>query len=169
MPLLQDQLFVLFPNASQPHDYLIQDDGQGTGPYIKEWKVQAPQPTPEQLAAVTQQQVDAAKIAVDRSAAAQVALLSNSDEAMANRADAKLQWTAINDHAEILGYLMMKLGITRDQFVTDLTTRRTGITFEQVPTDPGLMFDELTRLAQSMIVKTLGQAIATGVGDPIKV
>lgn len=169
MPSLQDQLFVLFPNANQPHDYLIQDDGHGEGPYIKEWKLQAPQPTPEQLAAVTQQQVDAAKIAIDRSAAAQVALLSNSDEAMANRADAKLQWTAINDHAEILGYLMMKLGITRDQFVTDLTTRRTGITFEQVPTDPGLMFDELTRLAQSMIVKTLGQAIATGVGDPIKV
>jgi len=174
MPSLQDRIFVLQPTAQQPRDFLLQDDGRGQGPYLKEWNFQingvpVPQPTPEELAAVTQEQVDAARTAVARLAATQAALLSTEAADIANRTDARLQWTAINDHAEILGYLMMKLGITRDQFVTDLTTRRTGITFEQVPTDPGLMFDELTRLAQSMIVKTLGQAIATGVGDPIKV
>lgn len=169
MPSLQDQLFVLFPNAQQPHDYLLQDDGHGEGPYLKEWNLQAPQPTPEQLAAVTQEQVNAARMATIRSSAVLAAIGSTETSDTATRAAVKQLWTTLNDHAEIQGYIMSKLGITKDQFVTDITARRVGITFEQTPTDPGLMFDELTRLAQSMIVKTLGQAIATGVGDPIKV
>lgn len=173
MAAMSDAIFVLAPAAVPQMDFRINNAGSGD---VLTWlSNMIPQPSPEAIAAVTQEQVDAAKIAVDRSAAAQVALLSNSDEAMANRADAKLQWTAINDHAEILGMIMAKLGITKDQFVADITARRdawkaaVGHDFEQQPTDPGVMFDELTRLAQSLIVQALGAAIIGGVGDPIKV
>lgn len=180
MPSLQDRIFVLQPTAQQPRDFLLQDDGRGQGPYLKEWNFQingvpVPQPTPEELAAVTQEQVDAARTAVARLAATQAALLSTEAADIANRTDARLQWTAINDHAEILGYIMVKLGVTREQFVADITARRdawkaaVGHDFEQQPTDPGVMFDELTRLAQSLIVQALGAAIIGGVGDPIKV
>lgn len=169
MVAIQDALFVLFPSAIQPRDYLIQDDGLGEGPYIKQWNLQAPQPSPEAIAAVTQEQVDAAKITAARLAATQAALSSVEAADIANRTDAKLQWTAINDHAEVLGYIMAKLGITQEQFVADITVRRNGIKFEQDPTDPTVVYNQLTRLAQSKIVQSLGAAIVGGVGDPIKV
>lgn len=174
MPSLQDQLYVLFPNASQPGDYLLQDDGRGDGPYIKIWNLQAPQPTPDQLATITQQQVDVARMIAKRAAATQAALSSVEAADIASRTDAKLQWTTLNDHAEILGYIMDKLGINKDQFVADITKKRSdwitsGGKFEQEPTDPAVMYNELTRLAQSMIVQALGTAIIQGVGDPIKV
>lgn len=174
MPSLQDRIFVLFPDAQQPHDYLTQDDGRGEGPYVKEWHLRVPQPTPEQLAAVTQEQVDAATIAAARAAATQAALSSVEAADIANRTDAKLQWTTLNDHAEILGYIMDKLGINKDQFVADITKKRSdwiasGGKFEQEPTDPAVMYNKLTRLAQSMIVQALGNAIIQGVGDSTKV
>lgn len=179
VPALDDQIFVLCPTAQQPRDFLLNNKGLGEGPYIAEWNMQingvpVPQPTPEELAAVTQEQVDAARMAANRAVATQAALLSTQASDIANRTDAKLQWTAINDHAEAIGYIMAKLGITRDQFVADITARRdawkaaVGHDFEQVPTDPGVMFDEQTRLAQSLIVQTLGAAIIEGIGDPIK-
>lgn len=62
----------LFPNADPIHDYIIQDDG--SGPYIAQWNLPDPEPTPAELDAawadfeagqpardlLIQQQVDAA-------------------------------------------------------------------------------------------------------------
>lgn len=167
MAAMSDAIFVLAPAAVPQMDFRINNAGSGD---VLTWLSNTiPQPSPEAIAAVTQEQVDAARITVARLAATQAALSSVEAADIANRTDAKLQWTAINDHAEVLGYIMAKLGVTREQFVTDITARRNGIKFEQDPTDPAVIYNELTRLAQSMIVQALGAAIVGGVGDPIKV
>jgi len=168
MPSLQDRLFVLFPDAQQPHDYLTQDDGRGEGPYVKEWHLQVPQPTPEQLAAVTQEQVDAAKVAAARTAATHAAILSSTPEGVANRTDASMQWTELNNVKEVCRYLLDELKISREKFVADISTRREGVKFEQAPPDAGAMYDGLVRVPHSKIVGTLLSAISVGLGDPIK-
>jgi hypothetical protein len=42
-------LKVLFPNARQPFDFLVQDDGDG--PYLAQWNLPDPQPTEGELQA----------------------------------------------------------------------------------------------------------------------
>lgn len=60
MPTLSDALIVLFPAADPRSSWAIQDDGNG--PYIAAWHLPDPQPTPEQIAAVTDAQVAAARV-----------------------------------------------------------------------------------------------------------
>lgn len=60
MATLSDALIVLFPDAEPLTSYTIRDDGNG--PYIAEWNLPDPQPTPEQIAAVTDEQVAAARV-----------------------------------------------------------------------------------------------------------
>lgn len=56
MVALADAVFVLFPNAAPLVDYVVSD--AGSGPFISHWnEALGPQPTAEQLAAVTEQQV----------------------------------------------------------------------------------------------------------------
>lgn len=167
MVAMSDAIFVLAPAAVPQMDFRINNAGSGD---VLTWlSNMIPQPSPEAIAAVTQEQVDAAKIGAIRSAAIRAAITSTNTSDTATRAAVNELWTATNDHAEALGMLMTKLGITREQFIADITARRDGILFEQAPTDPGAIFDELKRLSQSKILAYLGEAIATGVGDPIKV
>lgn len=93
---LEDAIFVHCPTAVRPDDFLLHNKNLGDGPYILEWNfkvngVPVPQPTPEQLAAVTPEQVAEAKIAAARTAAAHAAIGSFTPEAAANRTDASMQ------------------------------------------------------------------------------
>ena len=69
MPTIHDAILVLYPTANEPVDYSVVNNGSDQ--QIAQWNVAAlgPQPTPAELAAVTQAQVDAAR-AVKRRAAA---------------------------------------------------------------------------------------------------
>jgi hypothetical protein len=68
MPTIHDALLVLYPAANEPVDYSVVNNGSDQ--QIVQWNAAlGPQPTPAELAAVTQAQVDAAK-AVKRRAAA---------------------------------------------------------------------------------------------------
>lgn len=170
---MSDAVYVLAPAAVPQVDFRINNAGSGD---VLTWLSNTiPQPTPEQLTAVTQEQVTAARMVAIRSAAIQAAIGSANTSDTATRAAVGELWTGMNDHAEILGYIVTDLmQVTRAKFVADITKKRSdwiaaGNKFEQEPTEPGLMFDELTRLAQSMIVRYLGEAIAGGAGDPIKV
>jgi hypothetical protein len=72
MVTMADAVHVLFPAAVNGVDFVVQDDGQG--PYLASWKAAlGAQPTADQLAAVTQVQVDA-QAAADQHGPAQVAL-----------------------------------------------------------------------------------------------
>ena len=63
-----DAIAVLYPNINMVRDFVLTDEGNG--PFISYWSESlGPQPTAEQLAAVTQEQVDAAKLAMVRLAA----------------------------------------------------------------------------------------------------
>jgi hypothetical protein len=63
----------LFRNAVNGVGYLLQDDSDGKGPYIKEWNLPDPQPTLEKLeaasiayeAAAVQKQADRQKLEND--------------------------------------------------------------------------------------------------------
>lgn len=57
---LAQQLAWLFPSAVPTVDYLVQDDTDGKGPYIKIWNLSAPQPSAAQLAAAQPPYVPAA-------------------------------------------------------------------------------------------------------------
>jgi len=68
MVTMDQALGVLVPDANPLRDYLIADNGSGQ--FISFWSADlGPQPTPAQLAAVTQAQVDAAMAAKRRAAA----------------------------------------------------------------------------------------------------
>lgn len=60
MPTLSDALTVLFPAADPRSAWDIRDDGDG--PYIAAWHLPDSQPTPGQIAAVTDAQVAAARV-----------------------------------------------------------------------------------------------------------
>ena len=60
MVSLSDALAYLHPSTINGVDYTLQDDG--TGAYIAAWHLDAPQPTTEELAAVTQEMVDGARL-----------------------------------------------------------------------------------------------------------
>ena len=53
---LSDALMVLFPQSRPQIDWVVTDDG--SGPQITRWSLSETQPTAEQLAAVTTEQVD---------------------------------------------------------------------------------------------------------------
>ena len=57
---LGDALEVLAPDARPQTDYEVRDDG--AGPYLAAWSLPAPQPTPEEIAAVTPEQVQAVRV-----------------------------------------------------------------------------------------------------------
>lgn len=169
---LEDAIFVLCPTAVQPTDFLLHNKNLGDGPYILEWNfkvngVPVPQPTPEQLAAVTPEQVAEARAAVTRGDAAHAALNSSTPEGIANRTDAGMQWTEINNIKESIRYLLDLMKVSRDQFVTDINARRQGVEFEQKPTEAGAMYDGFVRLSHSKIVGTLLSTIVAGGGDSI--
>lgn len=175
---LEDAIFFYHPTAQQPIDFLLHNKNLGEGPYILEWNfkvngVLVSQPTSEQLAAVTQEQVDALKLSIIQTEASKAALLSTNPVDMANRTDANLQWSRINDEAEITSYILDTIGINKDKFITDITNRRKaflaipGNKFEQTPTDPEVMYNQLVRLPQSYIVNIIIKAIQAGIGDPI--
>jgi hypothetical protein len=64
MVTLAEALEVLYPNARPLVDYVVRDDG--TGPRIADWSAAlGAQPTAEQLAAVTAEQVEAARRAAE--------------------------------------------------------------------------------------------------------
>ncbi len=67
MVSIPDAIECLFPFAISLRDYVVADDG--SGPRITAWNLPDPQPTPEQLAAVTDAQVNAAKAAKSRQSA----------------------------------------------------------------------------------------------------
>lgn len=83
MVILADAISVLFPAAVPLRDYTLVDDG--SGPRIAAWHLPDPQPTPEQLAAVTPEQVDAARKAVARDAALSGLLTRPDDTAVGVR------------------------------------------------------------------------------------
>lgn len=56
MVAMSDAISVLFPNSIPGIDWVVADDG--TGPRIARWTLSNLQPTSEQIAAVTQEQVD---------------------------------------------------------------------------------------------------------------
>lgn len=58
MVTMQEAIRYLFPSAVPGKDFLLTDTGGGA--YIDQWNLPDPQPTPEQLATVTQEQVKAA-------------------------------------------------------------------------------------------------------------
>ncbi len=58
---LDEEVKYLFPGAVNGKDYTLQDDSNGKGPYIKEWKWPTPKPTKGQLKAVETQAGEAAK------------------------------------------------------------------------------------------------------------
>ncbi len=60
---LEDEIKYLFPDAENGLEYTLQDDSNGKGPYIKEWRRQDRKPTKAELEAVT---VQATQAAVDR-------------------------------------------------------------------------------------------------------
>lgn len=168
-----DAIFVMHPTAEQPRDFLLQDNGHGDGAYLEYWNLQingvpVPQPTPEELAAVTPEQVAEAKVAAARTAAAHAAIGSITPEAGANRTNASMLWTELNNLKETCRYLLDELKISREKFVADINARRDGIKFEQDPPEAGVMYDGLVRVSQSKIVGTLLSAISVGLGDPIK-
>jgi hypothetical protein len=82
MVSLPSSIQYLHPSAIQLVDYQIIDNG--TGPTIELWNTAklGPQPTAEQLAAVTQAQVDAARLTRQRNAAKD-ALASNEQQSNA--------------------------------------------------------------------------------------
>lgn len=41
----------IYPNAVPMKDFIVQDDSNGNGPYIKGWKYSQPQPTQQELEA----------------------------------------------------------------------------------------------------------------------
>lgn len=88
-----DALSVLFPDAAPLRDYSVSDDGKGA--VISAWNLPDPQPTPEQLAAVTEAQVTAARLAKVR-AAAKALYDSQGESERALRAVAKLAVDEIN-------------------------------------------------------------------------
>lgn len=47
---LTKAILQLFPNADPTRDFIVQDDGDGRGPYIAVWNLPDPQPTLGQLA-----------------------------------------------------------------------------------------------------------------------
>lgn len=171
MVALSDAIFVLFPNADPLIDYLIQDDGKGQ--YIKSWNLTDPQPTVEALNAVTQEQVDTARKIAYRNEAIYAAFGSPVAADTANRTDAVITHTALNDIREMVGALLVLIGKTPADLQVAIDQNRTsflakGGTFEQTPTPSAQIAGTLTRIPESTILKMIEAAIKAGYGDPIK-
>ena len=66
---MDDEIKYLFPDAVNGRDYIVQDDSDGKGPYIKEWNLQDSQPTKAELDAVA---ASATQAAVGRGKAARL-------------------------------------------------------------------------------------------------
>jgi hypothetical protein len=58
MPNLARKLKILFPDIDFHNQCRLFDDGEGDGPYIKEWNRAEPKPVQQDIDAVTDQQVD---------------------------------------------------------------------------------------------------------------
>ena len=52
---LDNAIQYLFPNAVNGKDYVLQDDSDGKGPYVKEWTLLDPEPSMAELQAVEAQ------------------------------------------------------------------------------------------------------------------
>lgn len=74
-----EALEVLFPAAVPLVDYVVADDG--TGPVLVAWHLTDPRPAPDQLAAVTPDQVAGARLA--KATAAALAWLAGSTDPVA--------------------------------------------------------------------------------------
>ncbi len=101
MVALADALGVLFPAAVPLRDYEVRDDG--TGPRIAAWHLPDPQPTAEQIAAVTPAQVAAARLVKPRTLALTTFVARADDTAIAVRLLLDAVCTLANDEFQALG------------------------------------------------------------------
>ena len=168
-----DAIYVLVPTAQQPIDYLLQDDGLGAGQYIKEWNLPDPQPTPEQLAAVTEDQVTAARKSAIRTEATTAAFSSFQPADVANRTDAVITHTVLNDFREYFGAILTLIGKTPADVQAVIDQARAnfvngGGAFEQKPTPSAQIANTIMRVPESKILQIMATSIQSGYGDPIK-
>lgn len=101
MVSLPDALFVLRPNAVPGVDYTLANSGSGD--VIVSWTYATPQPTAGEIAAVTQDEVDAARLAKVRTAAHTGLLTRGDDFPIGVRAITRAMTTLINDRLQAAG------------------------------------------------------------------
>lgn len=101
MVSLIDALSVLAPDAIPLRDYELADDG--TGPRIAAWNLPEPQPTAEQIAAVTVEQVAAVRRAKQIAAAAAETLGGWQPTGISDRTILRYVLTLVNDLREHVG------------------------------------------------------------------
>ena len=54
-PHIAKVLQKLFPESIPNVDFVLQDDSDGRGPYIREWNIEAPQPSESEIDAVSEE------------------------------------------------------------------------------------------------------------------
>lgn len=167
MVTLADAIEVLHPTAVPLVDYEVRDDGKGQ--FVHTWNLLVPPPTAEQVAAVTQSQVDAARTARRRGEATTAALSAADGTAVANRAAESVGATRDNDLAEVLKALCDLLGVTAEQLVDRVTLNREKTPPPYgAPTPAESVGAALTRLDGPTIFGLNAYYIAVGAGDPIQ-
>lgn len=167
MVTIPDALSVLFPAAAPLRDYVVSDDGSGA--VITYWSESlGTQPTPAELAAVTAEQVAAARLAKNRTDAGSAAVYASDGLAVANRAAESVGATRDNDLAETLRALCDLLSITPQQLADRITANRVVTPPpEGAPTPADVVTSATTRYDGPTIFGLNAAYIAGGAGDPL--
>lgn len=166
MVTLADALGVLVPSAEPLRDYLVYDDG--TGQRLAEWHLPDPPPTAAQLAAVTDADVTAARLARQRQAALAAAVSDGSGVGVGNRAAESVGATRDNDLAETLAAVCDLLGVTAEQLAARIAARRlTTPPPAGAPAPPDVVGSATTRLGPAEVFDTMQTFILGGAGDPL--
>jgi len=174
MVSLPDALYVLFPTADPFRDYSLSDDG--SGPRITAWYLTDPQPTPEQLSAVTDEQVIEARVARTLNAAGAILTTSGAADHVAIRSADVAEWTfGRNDVAECMWAIAQiicdRAGILRPttlEIANRITENRRSVPVDpQSPEPLGVAERGKRRLTESEIVELIASVLSSGGGLPL--
>ena len=168
---LGEALEVLYPDAAPPGDYelVAGPDGQAVGV----WRWHEPPPTPEQIAAVTPQQVAERRAAKIRAAAGAAVASSTSPDSAASRAAIKAVLTVVNslhEHGRACRALAAQGNWepTVQQVADKIATLRAGEDLDQTAPTP-LEVAELFgggRVPAATYNALIARFIVDGAGDP---
>lgn len=155
MPGMADALTALFPSAVPLVDFVVRDDG--SGPYIAVWNLEAPQPSQQEIEAVTDGDVAMAQH-IKRAQVAGALLQSTEPIPLAVRASDSAGYELRNDIAETLGALIRvvaaRLSVSEatliDEIEAEITAGRDGVVFAEVPPTAETTLDRGTRRVQTL-------------------
>lgn len=177
---LLDALLVLAPDATYGPAGTVELSDDGTGPRITRWALAGEPPTAEQLANVTDQQVDAARIEAMRRDAGKVIKASRDAVPVAARAADNALWMCLNTVTEygraVLGLLFEAAGRpypTQQEIVAAITTLRLTVPAPDGAPEPavvaalgGRRLGEADIVGDDVHPGLIPRTLAAGGGDP---